>query len=70
MFPASCSKLSFVTLIILSILVFRGFKHIVTFISPLGFIGRTKWIFNPPIVNININPNANNIEALNLNDPP
>jgi hypothetical protein len=25
---------------------------------------------NPPIVNININPNANNIEGVNLIEPP
>jgi len=35
------------------------------------FKGRTKWYFiNPPIVNMNTKPNANNIEGVNLNDPP
>jgi hypothetical protein len=34
-------------------------------------IGRAKWLFiNPPIVNMNTKPNANNIEGVNLNDPP
>jgi len=35
------------------------------------FKGKTKWYFiNPPIVNMNTKPNANNIEGVNLNDPP
>jgi hypothetical protein len=34
------------------------------------FKGRAKWFINPPIVNINTNPNANNIEGVNLIDPP
>jgi hypothetical protein len=34
------------------------------------FKGRAKWIFNPPIVNIKMNPNANNIEGVKCKDPP
>jgi len=34
-------------------------------------VGRTKWFFiNPPIVNMNTNPNANSIDGVNLIDPP
>ena len=33
--------------------------------------GRAKWLFNnPPIVNMNTKPNANNKEGVNLIDPP
>ena len=33
--------------------------------------GGAKWLFNnPPMVNIKMNPNANNIEGVNLIDPP
>jgi len=34
------------------------------------FKGRAKWFINPPIVNINTNPKANNIEGVNFIDPP
>ena len=35
-----------------------------------GSIRRAKWIINPPIVNMNTNPNANNIAGVNIKDPP
>jgi len=34
------------------------------------FNGRAKWFDNPPTVNKNTKPNANNIEDINTNDPP
>jgi hypothetical protein len=36
----------------------------------LKAFGRAKWVDNPPIVNINMNPNENNIGVVNCNEPP
>ena len=50
--------------IIPSSIIVRSSQHIVI------FKGRAKWIINPPIVNINTKPNANNIAGVNLIEPP
>jgi hypothetical protein len=34
------------------------------------FKGRAKWFDNPPIVNMNTKPKANNIEGVKCKDPP
>ena len=34
------------------------------------FKGRAKWINNPPIVNMNMKPKANNIAGVKCTDPP
>lgn len=34
------------------------------------FKGRTEWILNPPIVNMNTNPKENIMVGVNLIDPP
>ena len=66
-FPADCSKLYIVTEFNKnpSSIIVRSSQHIVI------FKGRAKWLFiNPPIVNINTKPKANNIEGVNLTEPP
>ena len=60
--PADCSKLYIFTKF--SSIIVRTSQHIVI------FKGRAKWLINPPIVNINTKPNANNIEGVNLIEPP
>ena len=34
------------------------------------FKGRAKWFDNPPIVNINTKPNANNKDGTKCKEPP
>ena len=64
--PADCSKLYIFAEVkyVSSSIIVRSSQHMVV------FKGRAKWIINPPIVNINTNPKANNIEGVNLIDPP
>jgi hypothetical protein len=33
-------------------------------------VGRAKWFINPPIVNINTNPNANSNDGIIFKEPP
>src|SRR5580692_1590216 len=58
--PADCSKLYIFTKVKqnTSNIIVRTSQHIA------AFKGRTKWFINPPIVNINTKPNANNIEGV------